>query len=99
MNGAKRGDLYRLLFRKYVVVLGAAFAVSVPVAWYIVYRYTADYVVKAPLQWWMFLAALAVVALLSLGTLSGRGGPAVAGHAVVASPPRRLRQSRGFAQA
>ena len=24
---------------------------------------------KAPLQWWMFLAALAVVALLSLGTL------------------------------
>ena len=69
VNGAKRGDLYRLLFRKYVVVLGAAFAVSVPVAWYIVHRYTADYVVKAPLQWWMFLAALAVVALLSLGTL------------------------------
>ena len=69
VNGAKRGDLYRLLFRKYVVVLGAAFVVSVPVAWYIVHRYTADYVVKAPLQWWMFLAALAVVALLSLGTL------------------------------
>ena len=69
VNGAKRGDLYRLLFRKYAVVLGAAFAVSVPVAWYIVHRYTADYVVKTPLQWWMFLAALAVVALLSLGTL------------------------------
>ena len=69
MNGAKHRDLYRLLFRKYVVVLGAAFVVSVPVAWYIVHRYTADFVVKAPLQWWMFLAALAVVALLSLGTL------------------------------
>ena len=69
VNGAKRGDLYRLLFRKYAVVLGAAFVVSVPVAWYIVHRYTADYVVKTPLQWWMFLAALAVVALLSLGTL------------------------------
>ena len=69
VNGAKRGDLYRLLFRKYAVVLGAAFAVSVPVAWYIVHRYTADFVVKAPLQWWMFFAALAVVALLSLGTL------------------------------
>ena len=69
VNGAKRGDLYRLLFRKYAAVLGAAFVVSVPVAWYIVHRYTADYVVKVPLQWWMFLAALAVVALLSLGTL------------------------------
>ena len=69
MNGAKRGDLYRLLFRKYAVVLGAAFAVSVPVAWYIVHRYTADFVVRLPLSPWIFLVALAVVALLSLGTL------------------------------
>ena len=69
VNGAKQKDLYRLLFRKYAVVLGAAFAVSVPVAWYIVQRYTADYVVKTPLQAWMFLAALGAVAALSLGTL------------------------------
>lgn len=69
VNGAKRGDLYRLLFRKYAVVLGAAFVVSVPVAWYIVHRYTADFVVRLPLSPWIFLAALAVVALLSLGTL------------------------------
>ena len=69
VNGAKRGDLYRLLFRKYAAVLGAAFVVSVPVAWYIVHRYTADFVVRLPLSPWMFLAALAVVALLSLGTL------------------------------
>ena len=69
VNGAKRGDLYRLLFRKYAVILGAAFVVSVPVAWYIVHRYTADFVVRLPLSPWMFLAALAVVALLSLGTL------------------------------
>ncbi|HIY87568.1 MAG TPA: ABC transporter permease [Candidatus Bacteroides pullicola] len=69
VNGAKRGDLYRLLFRKYAVILGAAFVVSVPVAWYIVHRYTADFVVRLPLSPWIFLAALAVVALLSLGTL------------------------------
>ena len=69
VNGAKQKDLYRLLFRKYAVVLGAAFAVSVPVVWYIVQRYTADYVVKTPLQAWMFLAALGAVASLSLGTL------------------------------
>ena len=69
VNGAKRGDLYRLLFRKYAMVLGAAFVVSVPVAWYIVHRYTADFVVRLPLSPWIFLVALAVVALLSLGTL------------------------------
>ena len=69
VNGAKRGDLYRLLFRKYAVILGTAFVVSVPVAWYIVHRYTADFVVRLPLSPWIFLVALAVVALLSLGTL------------------------------
>ena len=69
VNGAKHRDLYRLLFRKYAAVLGAAFVVSVPVAWYIVHRYTADFVVRLPLSPWIFLVALAVVALLSLGTL------------------------------
>ena len=69
VNGAKRRDLYRLLFRKYARVLGAAFVVSVPLAWYIIHRYTAAFVVKMPLHAWMFLAALAVVGALSLGTL------------------------------
>lgn len=69
VNGAKQRDLYRLLFRKYAAVLGAAFVVSVPVAVYIVRRYTADYVVKAPLQVWVFAVALLVVVLLSWGTL------------------------------
>ena len=69
VNGAKHRDLYRLLFRKYAIVLGTAFVGSVPLGWYIVYRYTADYVVKAPLQIWIFVVALLLVVLLSWSML------------------------------
>ena len=69
VNGAGMKDLYRLLFRKYIVVLGIAFIVATPIAYYLIYQYTADFVVKAPIGIGIFVIALLLVALISLGTL------------------------------
>lgn len=69
VNGARLRDLYPLLSRKYAAVLGAAFVVAVPLAYYIIYKYTSDFVVKAPVHAGIFLAALLVVALVAFGTL------------------------------
>ena len=69
VNGAKVMDIWRLLFRKYLVVLGSAFAVAVPVVVLLIQQVTEDLVVKAPLGIGMFLVALLLVALISLGTL------------------------------
>ena len=69
VNGAKIMDLYRLLFRKYVVVLVAAFVVSIPIAYYLITLYTQDFVVKAPIGIGIFIIALLVVSVISLGTL------------------------------
>jgi ABC-type antimicrobial peptide transport system permease subunit len=69
VNGAKIKDLYRLLFRKYVVVLVAAFVVSIPIAYYLITLYTQDFVVKAPIGIGIFIIALLVVSIISLGTL------------------------------
>ena len=69
INGAGMKDLYRLLFRKYVVVLGAAFVVAVPIAYYLITIYTRDFAVKAPVGIGLFVVALLVVAVISLGTL------------------------------
>lgn len=69
INGAGMKDLYQLLFRKYVVVLGAAFVVAVPIAYYLITLYTQDFVVKAPIGIGIFIIALLVVALISLGTI------------------------------
>ena len=69
VNGASMRDLYKLLFRKYIIVLGIAFVVGTPIAYYLIQQYTADFVVKAPMGIGIFIIALLIVTLISLGTL------------------------------
>ena len=69
VNGAGMKDLYHLLFKKYLTVLGASFVVSVPLAYYLIHQYTADFVVKAPIGIGIFVIALVLVAIISMGTL------------------------------
>jgi ABC-type antimicrobial peptide transport system permease subunit len=69
VNGAGMKDLYHLLFKKYLSVLGASFVVSVPLAYYLIHQYTADFVVKAPIGIGIFVISLALVAIISMGTL------------------------------
>ena len=68
-HGAGMKDLYQLLFKKYFLVLGASFVVATPLAYYLIHQYTADFVVKAPIDVGIFVIALLLVALISMGTL------------------------------
>ena len=69
VHGASMKDLYQLLFKKYLAVLGASFVVAVPIAYYLIHQYTADFVVKAPIGMGIFVLALLLVAVISIGTL------------------------------
>ena len=68
-HGAGMKDLYHLLFKKYLVVLGASFVVAAPLAYWLIHQYTADFVVKAPMGIGIFVIALLLVAAISMGTL------------------------------
>ena len=68
-HGAGMKDLYQLLFKKYLLVLGASFVVATPLAYYLIHQYTADFVVKAPIGVGIFVIALLLVAVISMGTL------------------------------
>ena len=68
-HGAGMKDLYQLLFKKYFLVLGASFVVATPLAYYLIHQYTTDFVVKAPIGIGIFVIALLLVALISMGTL------------------------------
>ena len=68
-HGAGMKDLYQLLFKKYLLVLGASFVVATPLAYYLIHQYTADFVVKAPIGIGIFVIALLLVAFISMGTL------------------------------
>ena len=69
VHGAGMKDLYQLLFKKYLAILGASFVVAVPIAYYLIHQYTADFVVKAPIGMGIFVLALLLVAVISMGTL------------------------------
>ena len=69
VNGAGLKDLYRLLFKKYLLVLGASFMVATPLAYYLIHRYTADFAVKAPIGIGIFVWALLLIVAISVGTL------------------------------
>lgn len=69
VNGAALKDLYLLLGRKYLTVLAVAFITVIPLSWYLINEYTKDFVVKAPIGAGIFLIALLVVSIISLGTL------------------------------
>lgn len=69
VNGAGMRDLYLLLFRKYIWVLGMAFVVAAPLTYYIVYLYTQDFAVKASIGVSIYVISLLAVVLISFGTL------------------------------
>ena len=69
INGATIADVIRLLLKKYFWSLLISFALATPVALYAINRYLEDFANKAPVSWWLFAAAIAMTAGVSLLTL------------------------------
>lgn len=69
VNGAQLRNLYSILFRKYIWVIGGATLLTIPLSYCLIYIYTRDFVVKAPVSIFIYVIAILVVAGISLGTL------------------------------
>ena len=77
--GATRGEMLSRLVRRFMMLVGAAFVIAVPVAVWGLGRWLEEYSVRIALSPWIFLAAglfAAVVALLSVGWQSRRAADA-----------------------
>lgn len=69
VNGAQARDIYPLLLRKYLAVLGVSALVSVSLSWLAITLYLQGFAHKAPLTPGLFVVAVLVTALLSLLTV------------------------------
>lgn len=69
VNGAKNRDVMQLLLKKYVYLLGASFAVSIPITYWVINRYMEDFAHRTPFSWWLFAISVIVVTAVSLLTL------------------------------
>ncbi len=69
VNGATGRQITILLVKKYLYTLGAAFAVAIPLVYYVIDNYTKDFAVKAPISISLFLVDFILTWAVSLGTL------------------------------
>lgn len=66
VNGARSGEIIRMLNGTFVGLIALAFAIAVPAAWIILQRWLQNFAYKTSLDWWLFAGAGAVVLLLSV---------------------------------
>lgn len=68
-HGAHRKDLYLLLGKKYFYLLLFTFALSIPVTYLLIHRYTESFIGSAPLTPAIYIEALGIVVLITVLTL------------------------------
>lgn len=69
VNGASVRQIVTMLLRKYYLLLGIAFVIAMPLAWWAIDWYMQDFASKAPLSLWIFILAALITAAISLLTL------------------------------
>jgi putative ABC transport system permease protein len=75
-----------LLSLEFLQLVGVAFLVATPVAWYLMHRWMENFAYKAGLGWWIFAGAGVVAMVIAFGTISYQ-----AIRAAVANPVNSLR--------
>jgi putative ABC transport system permease protein len=84
--GASSLQLWGLLSKDFIGLVGLSFVIAVPPAWYFLHAWLQQYEYRTPLSAWIFLAAGAGALLITLLTVSFQ-----AIRAALANPARSLR--------
>ncbi|MDR1341839.1 MAG: ABC transporter permease [Prevotellaceae bacterium] len=72
VNGSSNREIMLLLNRAILAQLGVAFAVAVPVAYYVVLKWLESFAYKTQIVWWVFLLGGAIVLAITLLTVSAQ---------------------------
>ena len=63
--GAASWNLARLISKEYVILMLVAFAVAIPLVYYLMNQWLADFAYHIDISWWMLTSPLLIVALVS----------------------------------
>ncbi len=84
--GADVSTIVALLSKDFMKLVAIAAIVAFPVAWFFMHKWLQDFAYRISIQWWIFLIAAVVAALIALITISFQ-----AIKAAVANPVKSLR--------
>ena len=68
--GATVLDVWGLLSREFILLVGISLCIATPVAWYAMHKWLEGYTYHTPLSWWVFVAAGAGAMAITLLTIS-----------------------------
>jgi ABC-type antimicrobial peptide transport system permease subunit len=84
--GASVGSVVYLFSKEFIILIGIAFAIATPIAWYFMHKWLQDYVYRINISWWLFIAGGAAAIAIALITVSFQ-----AIKAAIANPVKSLR--------
>ncbi|MEC7262681.1 MAG: ABC transporter permease [Bacteroidota bacterium] len=73
--GANLAQLNFLLCKEFLLLVGVAFVISVPISWYLIQEWIQSFAYKTSLSWWVFFASgigMVLVALVVIGARTYR---------------------------
>ena len=80
--GATVGHIVYLFSREFMALIGIAFLIATPIAWYFVHKWVEQYVFRIPISGWVFVAGGMAALLIALGTVSYQAIRAATGNPV-----------------
>jgi putative ABC transport system permease protein len=70
INGAKISEILIILNKDYIIRVGIAFIIAVPVSWYFMHKWLQTFAYKTELSWWIFCTAGMIALVIALITVS-----------------------------
>jgi len=68
--GASVMSIVKMLSREFLILVGIALVIAIPLSYFILDNILQDYVYRISLSWWIFAAAALIIILLTLITVS-----------------------------
>jgi len=84
--GASVSSVVYLFSKEFIILIGIAFAIASPIAWYFMHKWLQDYVYRINISWWLFIAGGISAIVIALITVSFQ-----AIKAAIANPVKSLR--------
>jgi len=84
--GASVSSVVYLFSKEFIMLIGIAFVIATPIAWYLMHKWLQDYVYRIHISWWLFIAGGIASIAIALITVSFQ-----AIKAAMANPVKSLR--------
>lgn len=72
VNGASVRSILEMFNLQFLRIVGICTVIAVPISYYIVDRWLEGFATRMPMHWWVFVAAVVIVMLITVATVTAR---------------------------